>query len=143
MAPTKTPNVPRGTIRGASSNNVVNFSIRAVPLPRVILDFLLDNILTLKKLQQERKAKETDKSAEHTHEPEDDVELDIAGVDTQGDLYRKPTVKPEQFWNVLQEKCKEAGPEWSGQIDRIWAFGPHRAGGCVLIDTRRDVIPNS
>ncbi|KAF8349218.1 translation elongation factor 2 [Amanita rubescens] len=130
MAPTKTPNVPRGTIRGASSNSVVKFSIRAVPLPRVVLDFLLDNILTLKKIQQERKAKETDKSAEHTHEPEDDdVELDISG--------------PEQFWNVLQEKCREAGSEWVGQVDRIWAFGPHRAGGCVLIDARRDVIPNS
>lgn len=139
MAPTKTPNAPRGTIRGASSNNVVNFSIRAVPLPRVILDFLLESILTLKKLQQERKAKETDKSAE----PEDDVELDIIGLNTQGDLYKKPTVQPEQFWVALQEKCKEAGPEWSGQVDRIWAFGPHRAGGCILIDGRRDVIPNS
>lgn len=142
MASTKTPNAPRGTIRGASSNNVVNFSIRGVPLPRLIVDFLLDNILALKKLQQERKAKETDNIVEHTHELEDDV-LDHHGVDTHGGLHRKQTVQPEQFWNVLREKFTEAGPEWDGQVDKIWTFGPHSAGGCVLIDARKDVIPNS
>lgn len=143
MAPTKTPNALRGTIRGVSSNNVVNFSIRAVPLPRIIVDFLLDNILALKKLQQEKKAKETNKSVEHARELEDDVGLLHNGVDTQGDLHVKHSVQPEQFWNVLREKFAEAGPEWDGQVDRIWTFGPHSAGGCVLIDARKDIIPNS
>lgn len=141
MAPTKTPNTPRGTIRGASSYNVVNFTIRAVPLPRNILEFLLDNILVLKRLQQE-----TDKSAEQNHESDNDTEedeLNQEGVDTQGDLYRKPTVKPEQYWDVLREKCKEAGAEWKGIVDKIQAFGPRRAGGCMLIDARKDIIPNS
>lgn len=142
MAVTKTPSAPRGTIRGASSNNVVNFSIRAVPLPRIIVDFLLDNILALKKLQQERKAKETNKSVEHVRELEDDVGLHN-GVDTQGDLHTKHSVQPEQFWNVLREKFSKAGLEWDGQVDKIWTFGPHSAGGCVLIDARKDVMPNS
>ncbi|KAF8635904.1 hypothetical protein AX15_000083 [Amanita polypyramis BW_CC] len=146
MAPTKTPNALRGTIRGASSYNVVNFAIRAVPLPRNIVDFLLDNILILKRLQRERKVKETGRSSEKNHESEQDNEEDELyqeGVDTQGDFHRTPIVKPEQYWDTLQEKLKEASAEWEGVVDKIWAFGPRKAGGCMLIDARKDVIPNS
>ncbi|KIL67943.1 hypothetical protein M378DRAFT_9192 [Amanita muscaria Koide BX008] len=141
MAPSKTPNAPRGTIRGASSHSVVVFTIRAVPLPRTILDFLLDNILILKKLQLERKVKVTNKNAEQHREPEKNSEEELfkEDVDHQGDFYRKPTVKPEEFWEALQEKCKNAGPDWEDIADKIWAFGPHRAGGCILIDARKDV----
>ncbi|KAF7768579.1 hypothetical protein Agabi119p4_7822 [Agaricus bisporus var. burnettii] len=50
---------------------------------------------------------------------------------------RNPSVKPEQFWDALQDKCKEVGGEWEGITDKVWAFGPQRAGGCLLIDARK------
>ncbi|KAF8630859.1 hypothetical protein AX17_005218 [Amanita inopinata Kibby_2008] len=145
MAPTKTPNAPRGTIRGVSSHNVVNFSIRATPLPRVILDFILDSISVLKSLQRERRVKELkiQSDDQDQEETEQEEEFNQESFDIQGDFHRKPTVKPEQFWDTLRQKCKEVGTEWEEIIDRIWAFGPHRAGGCILVDARKGGTPNS
>ncbi|KAF7365389.1 hypothetical protein MVEN_00411300 [Mycena venus] len=134
MAPPKTPNAPRGTIHGASSQNIVTFAIRASPLPRVILDFVLQNIATLKSLQHERRgggeADDADANADT------DIEEDIDGSNIDGTIVRKPNVKPEQFWDALRDKCREAGGEWADISDRIWAFGPQNAGGCILVDLR-------
>ncbi|TFK40717.1 P-loop containing nucleoside triphosphate hydrolase protein [Crucibulum laeve] len=130
MAPNKTSGASRGTIRSVSALNIVTFTIRASPLPRLILDFVLDNIVTLKKLQYERRMQQQGQekaTEEEVHE----------GIDVYGDIVRKPTVKPENFWNALKEKCKEAGGEWEDITDRIWAFGPQNAGGCMLIDARK------
>lgn len=53
MAPTKTPGAPRGTIKGTSSQNVVKFTLRAVPLPSPILQYILENADILKRLQSD------------------------------------------------------------------------------------------
>lgn len=127
MAPPKTPNALRGTIRGTISQNIATFTIRASPLPSLILEFILENLVTLKKLQQDRR------QAEKVDVP--DVE-DEEGVDIHGDIIRKPNVAPAQFWESLQAKFREAGGEWDNIVDKIWAFGPQGAGGCVLIDSR-------
>lgn len=132
MAPVKTPNAPRGTIRGSSSQNIVTFTIRASPLPRPILDFILENLETLKKLQHDKKWGETTEDQE-----------DLATVDIYGDVIRKPNVRPENFWVALQERSKEVGGEWEGLADKIWAFGPQKAGGCLLIDARKPASINS
>jgi ribosome assembly protein 1 len=128
MAPTKTSNAPRGTIKGASTQNFVSFVIRASPIPAPLLEFILDNVATLKKLQHSRKGRQ---EGEGEEEEEENV------PDKYGDIIRKPSVKPEQFWESLQKKCKEVGGEWEGITEKIWAFGPQRAGGCILIDARK------
>lgn len=133
MAPTKTPNAPRGTIHGFSSSNIVRFTIRASPLPQTILDFVLQNVSILKKLQNERRAKD---SAE-TQDGESVEGQEVEGHEDHGDVVRKPSVGPEQFWNALQDVCKNAGGEWTDVTERIWAFGPQQAGGCLLIDSRK------
>lgn len=131
----------RGVVNGASSQNLVKFSIRASPLPESLLDFVLDNVSVLKKLQLERESKENDPNFSTTA---DDMDLDDGDrMDTYGDIARKPTVKADQFWSALEEQCKKAGGEWENIVDRIWAFGPQRAGGCILIDARKDWVPNS
>jgi ribosome assembly protein 1 len=128
MAPPKTPNAARGTIHGASSHNIVTFSIRSSPLPQVILDFILQNLVTLKNLQLERKGGDA---------AVDDTEIDAEdGSNIDGNIVRKPSVQPEQFWDALRGKCQEAGGEWADIVERIWAFGPQNAGGCILIDAR-------
>ncbi|KAJ7202772.1 P-loop containing nucleoside triphosphate hydrolase protein [Mycena pura] len=128
MAPPKTPNAPRGTMHGASSQGIVTFTIRASPLPRLILDFILQNLVALKSLQQERKgAIEADAGVD------DDDGID----DIDGTVVQKPAVKPQQFWDVLRDTCKEVGGEWADIAERIWAFGPQNAGGCILVDSRK------
>ncbi|KAJ6584770.1 P-loop containing nucleoside triphosphate hydrolase protein [Mycena capillaripes] len=125
MAPPKTPNAPRGTMHGTSSQGIVTFTIRASPLPRLILDFVLQNLVTLKILQHERKGGGDDAEME---------EEDGSNID--GNIVRKPNVKPEEFWDALGEKCREVGGEWVDVAERIWAFGPQNAGGCILVDSR-------
>lgn len=129
MAPTKTPGAPRGTIKGASTQNIVSFVIRASPIPASLLEFILDNVATLKKLQHDRKLGQEGEIEE--------AEEEESVVDKYGDVVRKPSVKPEQFWDVFRNKCKEVGGEWEGIVEKVWAFGPQRAGGCLLIDARK------
>ncbi|OSD07147.1 translation elongation factor 2 [Trametes coccinea BRFM310] len=129
MAPPKTPGAKRGTIHGAAAHDLVKFTIRAVPLPAVIYEFLVDNLAILRRMQQERKAGE--EAGEVQADGEDDENYDV-----QGDYIKKPTVKAEQFWPALEEKCREAGGEWADVADKIWAFGPQQMGTCLLIDTR-------
>jgi ribosome assembly protein 1 len=131
MAPTKTPNVPRGTIHGFSSLNIVRFTIRASPLPGPILGFILENIDILKKLQDDKKMRDSQAL-------QDKVIIEEAvNIDVHGDIVRKPTVSPEQFWGTLQKICDDIGGEWGNIVERIWALGPHGAGGCLLIDARK------
>ncbi|KAK1230654.1 Cytoplasmic GTPase/eEF2-like protein (ribosomal biogenesis) [Marasmius sp. AFHP31] len=129
MAPTKTPGAPRGTIKGSSSQGIVNFTIRASPLPKPIRDFVLQNLVTLKNLQKDRKSSEGRSDGE--------IEQEELINESQGDMTSATGVRPDQFWPSLQQVCKEAGGEWEKIVDRIWAFGPQKAGGCLLIDTRK------
>lgn len=129
MAPTKTPGATRGTIKGASTQNIVIFTIRASPIPAPLLEFILDNTATIKKLSYDR-------SSQQEGRPEGREEEETI-ADKYGDIMRKPSAKPEQFWDALQDKCKEVGGEWEGIVDKVWAFGPQRAGGCLLIDARK------
>jgi ribosome assembly protein 1 len=121
MAPTKVPNQPRGTTHGQSSQQVVSFTIRARPLPDLILCFILDNLSIIKALER--------KMAHMQAHQEETQELDYVG--------RNPTVSPENFWEAFAEKCKEAGSEWEELADRTWSFGPQKAGGCLLVDARK------
>lgn len=127
MAPPKTPNASRGTIRGSVSQNLMTFTVRASPLPQSILGFTLENLAVLKQLQRDRRL------GERSDLPDFD---EGEGVDVHGDIIRKPNVKPDEFWRALQGKCTEEGGEWEDIVDKIWAFGPQGAGGCVLIDSR-------
>ncbi|KAG6897765.1 hypothetical protein C0992_011434 [Termitomyces sp. T32_za158] len=133
MAPTKTPNAPRGTIHGSSSSNIVRITIRAVPLPQAISDFVLKNVSTLKKLLYERRAKDPVETQDEGWEEGQKAD----GHEDHGDVVRKPSVGPEQFWNALQEVCKKTGGEWTDVTERVWAFGPQQAGGSLLIDNRQ------
>jgi ribosome assembly protein 1 len=137
MAPPRTPNAVRGTIKGASTQNLVTFSIRSAPVPDVILQFLLHNLTTLRALQQDGQT-DRDKSGSSI-----DIVSESELVGVQGDVLYTPGVRADQFWNALEDKCNEAGGEWVNVSDRIWSFGPRHAGGCVLIDYRKDTTPLS
>ncbi|KAG2060628.1 P-loop containing nucleoside triphosphate hydrolase protein [Suillus hirtellus] len=137
MAPSKIPNAARGTIKGASTQNLVTFSIRSAPVPSIILQFLLHNLTTLRALQRDGQ------TSRDTSSNSIDIVSESELVGVQGDVLHTPSVKADQFWNALEEKCNEAGGEWVDICDKIWSFGPHHAGGCILIDYRKDMTPLS
>jgi len=131
MAPKKTPNAPCGTVQGTAYHSLVKFTIRAAPLPEDILHFILDNITTLKQLQQERRMSDA-----LPFDNVDDVDDEEGNV--HGDVIRKPSVRPDEFWEALEKTCEAAGGEWKDVAERLWSSGPQRAGGCLLIDARKN-----
>ncbi|KAG8903683.1 Cytoplasmic GTPase/eEF2-like protein (ribosomal biogenesis), partial [Tulasnella sp. 408] len=133
MAPPKTPNAKRGTIVGSTAQNLVTFTVRAVPLPQAITEFLLANVSILKRLHRESQQKKGGEAAPRVEEgPQRDAVADDA--DITDEISRQATVKPEDFWRSLDALCKKAGGEWLDVADRIWAFGPHRVGPNILVD---------
>ena len=140
MAPPKYSS-KRGLVNGSSTHGLVKFSIRSVPLPKHLLEFILDNIPILKRLQRERKNALGSSAEDGDQDIEDDDDIDRErSYGGSGETFRRPTVRPEQFWTALEEVCKKAGGDWDkGVVDRIWAFGPLRAGGCLLVDARKNV----
>lgn len=131
MAPPKSAPARRGTIHGSAGHNLVKFTIRAAPLPQDVWELLRDNLALLR--QQERKSREEGRAVD----ADDDQDADE--VDLQGAVLKRPTVKADAFWGVLEEKCRAAGGEWADVAERLWAFGPQNAGTCMLIDSREDV----
>lgn len=97
--------------------------------------FLRDNVSVLKRLQLERAVADNDMTAVEEDEGEQ------AAV--AGDVIHVPTVRPDEYWEQLRTLCKDASGEWADIVDTIWAFGPHGAGECLLIDARKDGRPNS
>ncbi|KZT73840.1 P-loop containing nucleoside triphosphate hydrolase protein [Daedalea quercina L-15889] len=137
MAPPKTPGAKRGTIQGTITNNLVRYTVRAAPLPKTIVEFLLDNLATLKRMELEQGATERG-STLYVDGVEDEEDYDA-----QGEVTRKPSIKPGEFWRALQQRCGEVGGEWADVVDKIWAFGPQRVGSCMLIDLRPGRQTNS
>ncbi|KAF7797389.1 hypothetical protein EIP86_008584 [Pleurotus ostreatoroseus] len=144
MPPPKFGGTKRGAVVSSSANNLVKFVIRATPLPKPIWDFLQDNLAILRRMHQESESHE-ERALTDTPVNEEDLEEQEEEVDLQGEIIKRPTVKVDEFWQVLQAKCSEAGGEWTNIPDRLWAFGPHRSGTCLLVDVIREdgQSPNS
>lgn len=119
MAPPKTKDAPRGTIHGSLFNDLVTYTIRAIPIPEEVVDFLSVHTATIGSLL-------THKGEEGSLESD---ELDAS--DAQGQVR---AIAPEQFWKELEGLFSKAGPEWQGAADRIWTFGPKRIGANLLLD---------
>jgi ribosome assembly protein 1 len=115
MAPPKTKDAPRGTIHGSLFNGLVTYTIRALPLPEPVIDFLSAHTATIANLL--------------SHSAGDGDDLDASDAQGQARL-----LAPEQFWEELEGLFKEAGQEWAGAAERIWAFGSKRVGPNVLLD---------
>ncbi|THH31171.1 hypothetical protein EUX98_g3005 [Antrodiella citrinella] len=129
MAPPKSGG-KRGVIHGATVRDLVKFTIRAVPLPQEISKFLLDNLAILRQLERERSSKASEQT---TVAADGDIEDE---VDLQGEIIKRQTIKPEDFWSALTTVCEKVGGEWLSIQDKLIAFGPQRAGTCLLCDGR-------
>jgi ribosome assembly protein 1 len=142
MPPPKWSNGKRGAMQGASALNIVKCTIRATPLPKKIWDFLRDNLALLRSMQPERQSQE--RTGSDTREKiRDDEDGDNEELYLQGDVIRQPNIKAEEFWTVFQTMCMEIGGEWIDLTEKLWAFGPQRAGTCILVDSRTEGHSNS
>lgn len=141
MAPPRFGGTRRGTVVVSSAQGLLKFSIRAAPLPKNIWDFLKDNLALLRRMRQERKSREESTTTEISAVEDDSEDDDIDEVDLQGEIIRRPTVRPDEFWRVFEQKCTEAGGDWVGLADKVWEFGPQGAGTCLLLDARTEGQP--
>lgn len=136
----KTSEIARGTMQAASHQGLVICTIRAEPVPEKIAEFLRSNVSVIRQLQTRL---QTDHFAVNSINESDGTNEVRAAVSTN-DMVGVSTVQPEKFWDVLGETCRQfGGEEWIRIADSIWAFGPHGAGECMLIDAREDVMLNS
>lgn len=123
MAPPKTKDAPRGTIHGSLVNGLVTYTIRAMPLPETITDFLLANTSTIANMSTQKEQQQDDTTTNL------DEDRDASDGTTQARL-----LTSEQFWTELEALFAKAGPEWAGAAERIWTFGPKRIGANLLLD---------
>ncbi|ORX36874.1 translation elongation factor 2 [Kockovaella imperatae] len=132
MAPPKTAGMPRGTVQ-TNLLGILTYTIRAIPLPPAISEFLLSHTTTIRRLVSQHTAQADDRS-EDDHA---DVDVDADGTAEQTHTQAQEQARsltPEQFWEELEAVCRKAGGEWVGAADRIWSFGPKRMGSCLLLD---------
>lgn len=122
MAPPKTAGAARGTIHGTVLSGLVNYTIRAVPLPPKVTEFLLANTATMSKMLSQRSDTSEEADEQDTLETGEGVQM------------AQREISSEQFWQELEGLFKKAGPDWAGAVDRIWSFGPKRLGANVLLD---------
>ncbi len=117
---------PRGTVDGSVASGAVSYRIRAVPLPQPVVEFLLANTQTLRRLQNRS-------ASGGAGEDEDAGSVDAAGSQAN------KTVRADKFWSALSavlEKCGQdrTGEDWREVVEKIVSFGPRRVGANILVD---------
>ncbi|WVR07229.1 hypothetical protein IAU60_004270 [Kwoniella sp. DSM 27419] len=126
MAPPKTTGAARGTVHGSVLNGLVSFTVRAMPLPPKIIDFLLSQTSTIRSMLVQKR--------EQANEDEENQEERDAGEGTGTSQDQSKVLSAEQFWIQLEKLCNSSGPDWAGAADRLWSFGPKRMGANILLD---------
>ncbi|KZV68795.1 P-loop containing nucleoside triphosphate hydrolase protein [Peniophora sp. CONT] len=138
MPPPKVSGAPRGTALAAAGNGVVSVTVRCVPLPPLLAEFLRDNAGVVRRLLSSTaiasSSTSTTEQIERAAGDLDDEEADVGEAEV-----RRPTVRPEAFWGALEDICKKVGGEWAGIDAKVWAV----TGECFLVDRREGSGANS
>lgn len=136
MNPPKNPDLGRGVVVSATANKQVSVRLQVRPLPPSVTEFLSKNSGSVKRLNSERKAQETQHSDEQ-------VAAEIAGAEQDGMQEAEQrevgqTLSPVEFKKQLKAAFAVAKKEreiWTDDvIDKITAFGPRNRGPNILVD---------
>ncbi|KAJ4372553.1 Cytoplasmic GTPase/eEF2-like protein (ribosomal biogenesis) [Didymella sp. IMI 355093] len=137
MNPPKNPELGRGVVVSATASKQVSVRLQVRPLPPSVTEFLSKNSGSIKRLNSERKAEETQHSDEHVAAEIDGAEQD--GMQEAEQRESGQTLSPADFKKQLKAAFAEAKKErdiWTDDvIDKITAFGPRNRGPNILIDT--------
>lgn len=125
MAPPKSEGLPRGTIQVSASGGLVKYRVRAVPLPSTVVDFLLANLRTIRRLLQ--------RDRQHDNTAAEEEETSTQGAQENGQARE---VKMDMYWSKLAEILDASGSQWKNRVDQIWSLGPRKIGPNILFDTR-------
>lgn len=136
---------------GTAVQGAVKFTLRAIPLPTEIIEFLQANISIIKKLGELSGSQDlhrhqqlassvgetigSETTAREAEEVGEDDSYEPANA-LSGEVERKPTVKLPDFWQALAKLLDAAGQDWRDTADKIWSFGPYHYGPNILLDRR-------
>ncbi|WAQ84782.1 hypothetical protein PtA15_5A355 [Puccinia triticina] len=148
MPPPKTKDQPRGTISGSVLGGLISFTVRAIPLPETITNYLAKHPDMMRKisLRQERKlnpmtSMSDSAGAELSSNNKDSEALMNEAQDEQNaDIGQASNDYDSAFWAGLEDVCKSSTNAPGNEIDvtklvdSIWAFGPKRSGPNLLLD---------
>lgn len=123
MAPPKTPGAPRGTAYATALQGAVHVTLRVLPLPKQVADFLVINGPTIRRLQRRGRRDDDD-------DDDDDVSLRAPDHDDK-EIRRVPVRAWGEAWRSILE---QAGGEWPSLADAVVAWGPKHVGPNVLFD---------
>ncbi|KAH3836724.1 elongation factor-like GTPase 1 [Dreissena polymorpha] len=110
----------RGLVQIYNPQRHCMVQIRAVPLPPEVTDCLDKNQFLIKTLDQYVSSKISDRHKS----------------DSQLGLKLKQSMKEAmiEFKEKLEKLFNDAGKQWKGIVDNIWAFGPKRVGPNLLVN---------
>lgn len=123
MNASKSTEGARGKFIGSSVANFVKVTVQTLLLPEPVLEFLQNSASTLQSLH--------DQDQQVINEA---IDQNDEGPAEFGANERNRLMDPAQFWSKLSKLLDEAGSEWQGMADQIWAFGPKRVGPNLLVD---------
>lgn len=103
----------------------VKLTVRALPLPKEVIDLLEENNKPGGALRTIFEKQEAETEAEA-----DQVESKIA-ESSVSDAQSTATI---EFLTKLNEAFEAAGPKWKGTMNRIISFGPKRIGPNLLVN---------
>lgn len=129
LPPPKTTGEARGTMHGTALQGAMSFTIRAVPMPTLLTDFLTVNASTIRRMRRRRHG------ADDEDEGGGEGMRDVREDDDDADVARRVPVS--MFWDELGKVLERVGGEWAGAAMHITAFGPKHVGPNVLLDPRQ------
>ncbi|KAG2182081.1 hypothetical protein INT43_007008 [Umbelopsis isabellina] len=128
--------IPRGTITVPIPSKFISLKLRAVPLPKNVVEFISSHTATIKTIVEQKLARKNAKKQSKDGEAED-----IRAENITGELSEEKILSAADFQNQLKKEFKVAqdqgGPlaqVWDGIVDQIWSFGPKRVGPNLLVN---------
>ncbi|KAI9282987.1 P-loop containing nucleoside triphosphate hydrolase protein [Umbelopsis sp. AD052] len=128
--------MPRGTVIMPIPSKYLSLKIRAVPLPKNVMELLASHTATIKYIVEQKIARR------NAQKQNKDVEIEEIKADNiTGELSEQKILSATEFQDMLKKEFQiaqaQGGPLaslWDGIVDQIWSFGPKRVGPNLLIN---------
>lgn len=130
MPAAKSKDQPRGTVVHDVQSGLFTYRIRARPLPSSVTALLQAHLSTIRSIVQRDREIANEGIAIDL-----DAEANLPASDVHEASASLKKLDAKEFWAQLEKLFIEAGKEWSGMTDRIWAFGPRRVGPNIFVDS--------
>ena len=112
--------IERGLVRIYTPSKKCMVQVRALPLPQEVSDLLDENQTLIKTIDQYVSSKMSGRN-------KGDIQI--------GSKLKESTKEAmKEFKDKLETLFKEAGKQWKGFVEHIWAFGPKRVGPNLLVN---------